>query len=96
MIPNWVFFFGAVILNDVLMGLIGYRYYKKIQAGFMSINLDRILHCETCGHPLIVSYDTESVQSCVHCKGYWCEECQENHVIEDSGYHAKTKKKVTK
>lgn len=83
---------GALVINDLLIIYTGYLYYKRIlEMSFTPYDF-KILHCEKCGRPEIVTMDVERLKVCNYCTGHYCEHCDEVHRTEDDGYKIKVKK----
>lgn len=90
---GWVL--GAILLSNAAVLYTGYRYYHNmIESIDYIINDLKIIHCEKCGRPEIVSKDLVRLKTCDFCTGHYCEHCDEVHRIEDDGYKIKVKKSM--
>ncbi len=90
---NIFWIIGVILVSNLVVLYTGYRYYIYVVNGIEYMMNDiRILHCESCGRPEIVTYDVEELKTCGFCKPRYCEEHEMYHPLKDDGYKIKLKK----
>ena len=87
---NWESLFwivGVIVTSNLVVLYTGYRYYVRILNAFGFVIGDlKIIHCEKCHRPEIVSKAVGRLINCLYCSGYFCNDCGERHELIDGGY----------